>query len=141
MQDIAEEHLQLPEGASSKPSELKLGGSIVDHADAGCNAHRLQKSAANCRRRRRSPPRLSCTPFPRPRPRRAGEKVALDHLGPLIVNPDGSLRRIANWQSLSEGERTVALRRVAKRNAERLAKLEEQQQQQQQQGQGRNQEL
>ncbi|EFN59439.1 hypothetical protein CHLNCDRAFT_15581, partial [Chlorella variabilis] len=58
----------------------------------------------------------------------AGEKLALEDLGPLIVAADGSLRRIANWQALSEGERQVALRRLAKRNKERLAGLQGQQQ-------------
>ena len=111
----------------------------------GAAPHGLQQGAMNCRRRRRRrrrrrPHRRCCTPSLRPRPRCAGEKVALDHLGPLIVNSDGSLRRIANWQSLSEGEREVALRRVAKRNRERLAKLEEEEQQQQQ-PQGQRQEL
>ena len=69
---------------------------------------------------------------PAPHCRRAGEKAALDHLGPLIVNADGSLRRIANWAALSEGERVVALRRVSQRNRERLAALEQQQEEQQQ---------
>jgi hypothetical protein len=35
LQDIAQEHLQLPETASSKPSELRLGGLIADHSYAG----------------------------------------------------------------------------------------------------------
>lgn len=61
-----------------------------------------------------------------------GEKLALEDLGPLIVAADGSLRRIANWQALSEGERQVALRRLAKRNKERLAGLQGQQQEQEQ---------
>ena len=57
----------------------------------------------------------------------AGEKLALDELGPLIVTSSGSLRRIANWADLSEAEREVALRRLSGRNRERLATLEEQQ--------------
>ena len=47
----------------------------------------------------------------------------MDHLGPIVVNVDGSLARITNWEALSEHERDVARRRVAKRNAERLAVL------------------
>lgn len=57
----------------------------------------------------------------------AGEKLALDELGPLIVTADGSLRRISNWAQLSEAERRVALKRLASRNRARLATLEEQQ--------------
>ncbi|KAL4431006.1 hypothetical protein ABPG75_006262 [Micractinium tetrahymenae] len=56
-----------------------------------------------------------------------GKKLALDELGPLIVTSEGTLRRIANWAHLSEPERKVALRRLASRNRERLATLEEQQ--------------
>lgn len=68
---------------------------------------------------------------PRPAACPAGEAaVPLDELGPLIVNPDGSLRRIANWQELSEGERAAALRRLSRRNAQRLATLQQQEQQQ-----------
>ncbi|KAI7836715.1 hypothetical protein COHA_009491 [Chlorella ohadii] len=62
-----------------------------------------------------------------------GEKLALDELGPLIVAADGSLRRIANWASLTEAERATALRRLGQRNRQRLATLEEQQQFEQQQ--------
>ncbi len=65
----------------------------------------------------------------------------MDELGPLIVAEDGSLRRIANWQSLTEGERRVALRRIAKRNNERLAKLKQEQQPQEQQPEKQEQEL
>lgn len=46
---------------------------------------------------------------------------------------DGSLRRIANWATLSNAERATALRRLGKRNRQRLATLEEQQNFEQQQ--------
>lgn len=49
-----------------------------------------------------------------------GPSVQLDHLGPLIINLDGTVARIHNWDQLSEAERNVAKRRVAKRNKERL---------------------
>lgn len=45
-----------------------------------------------------------------------GAKVALDHLGPAIVTERGTLRRIANWEELSEAERAAAWRRVKARN-------------------------
>lgn len=73
----------------------------------------------------------------------SGEKLALDELGPLIVTADGSLRRIANWAALSEAERATALRRLGKRNRERVATLQEQQdllEQQQQHRQARERE-
>ena len=55
--------------------------------------------------------------------RLGGGGVALDHLGPVVVNGDGSLSRIANWAALSERERDVAKRRISQRNQERLAAL------------------
>lgn len=39
------------------------------------------------------------------------------------MSEDGTLSRIGNWESLSEREREVAKRRIAKRNNERLAVL------------------
>ena len=34
-----------------------------------------------------------------------GDKLKLDHLGPMIINEDGTIRRIANWESLTEADR------------------------------------
>ena len=39
------------------------------------------------------------------------------------VNENGTLSRITNWDALSEREREVAKRRIAKRNKERLDAL------------------
>jgi hypothetical protein len=52
-----------------------------------------------------------------------GGTVALDGMGPVVVNDDGSLSRITNWSKLTEREREVTQRRIAKRNAERLERL------------------
>lgn len=46
------------------------------------------------------------------------------HVAPACaVNEDGTLRRITNWAELSDGERAVALRRIADRNKARLELL------------------
>ncbi|KAH9828130.1 Protein vip1 [Teratosphaeria destructans] len=42
--------------------------------------------------------------------------ASLDHLGPLVVNRDGTLSRIANWEQMTEGERRNTLRVLGKRN-------------------------
>ena len=52
-----------------------------------------------------------------------GQPVTLDHLGPVVVNSDGTLSRITNWPELSEPEQQVTKRRIAKRNIERLKQL------------------
>ncbi|KAJ4384627.1 hypothetical protein N0V86_000227 [Didymella sp. IMI 355093] len=52
-----------------------------------------------------------------------GEGVTLDHLGPMVVNKDGSLSRIANWETMSDKEKKNTLRVLGKRNQLRLGEL------------------
>ncbi|KAI1388587.1 uncharacterized protein F4822DRAFT_403260 [Hypoxylon trugodes] len=72
------------------------------------------------------------TPLPLPEPSQAGgatqlpvggEGVRLDHLGPLVVNEDGTMSRISNWDKMAEIERQNALRILGKRNKLRLEAL------------------
>ena len=56
-----------------------------------------------------------------------GESLKLDNLGPIIINTDGTTRTIDNWDTLTESERKVSWRRIAKRNAERRIILEQKQ--------------
>lgn len=46
----------------------------------------------------------------------SGSSVKLDHLGPLVVNRDGTLSRIANWDKMTEIEKKNTLRILGKRN-------------------------
>ena len=62
-----------------------------------------------------------------------GETITFEEWGPIILNTDGSTRKIANWDNLSEKEKEVTWRRISKRNEERRQVLLQQQQQQQQQ--------
>lgn len=57
-----------------------------------------------------------------------GDGVALDHLGPLVVNENGTMSRIANWAEMTEIERNNTLRVLGARNMLRLKKLREGQQ-------------
>ena len=52
-----------------------------------------------------------------------GESVKFDHLGPIILNTDGTTRQIANWDKLSKREQEVTWRRIKKRNEERRKQL------------------
>jgi hypothetical protein len=52
-----------------------------------------------------------------------GQTVKLDALGPMVVNVDGTLSRISNWEKMTEMERKNTVRVIGKRNRERLAKL------------------
>ncbi|KAL2155561.1 hypothetical protein VTH82DRAFT_303 [Thermothelomyces myriococcoides] len=52
-----------------------------------------------------------------------GQPVALDALGPMVVNRDGTVSRIANWPEMTEIERENTLRILCKRNQLRLGNL------------------
>ena len=49
--------------------------------------------------------------------------VKLDHLGPMVVNADGTLSRISNWAEMADIERENTLRIIGKRNKDRLEVL------------------
>ena len=52
-----------------------------------------------------------------------GPSVAMSELGPIIVNTDGTLRRIENWAQLTKAEQASTFRMVARRNKKRLEAL------------------
>jgi hypothetical protein len=54
-----------------------------------------------------------------------GDAVKLDHLGPIIVNEDGTMRRIVNWDLLTEREKQATFKRIAARNKKRVDALKE----------------
>lgn len=51
--------------------------------------------------------------------------VALDHLGPIVINKDGTLSRITNWDQMTDQEKAGTVKMLAKRNAQRRKDLEE----------------
>ncbi|KAG9530511.1 hypothetical protein KCU93_g2566, partial [Aureobasidium melanogenum] len=55
----------------------------------------------------------------------SGEGVALDHLGPMVVNKDGTISRITNWDKMAEIEKKNTLRILQKRNKQRLDALKQ----------------
>jgi len=54
------------------------------------------------------------------------EGVQLDHLGPMVINSDGTISRISNWDKMTEPERSRTIRLVTQRNAMRVQKLKDQ---------------
>eukprot|EP00241_Pyramimonas_parkeae_P008841 CAMPEP_0114226328 /NCGR_PEP_ID=MMETSP0058-20121206/1178_1 /TAXON_ID=36894 /ORGANISM="Pyramimonas parkeae, CCMP726" /LENGTH=91 /DNA_ID=CAMNT_0001337055 /DNA_START=135 /DNA_END=406 /DNA_ORIENTATION=+ len=52
-----------------------------------------------------------------------GESVQMDHLGPIVLNTDGTLSRISNWGEMSTQEQQNTLRLVGKRNRQRREKI------------------
>jgi hypothetical protein len=55
-----------------------------------------------------------------------GTATKLDHLGPVVVNQDGTLARISNWDQMTEIEQKNTLRILSKRNMLRLQALKDQ---------------
>lgn len=47
----------------------------------------------------------------------------MDEWGPIVVNVDGTMSRISNWQEMSEIEKKNTLRILGKRNKSRLEAL------------------
>jgi hypothetical protein len=55
----------------------------------------------------------------------SGEAVRFDHLGPIVVNVDGTMSRISNWDKMTELEKRNTVRIISKRNKARMAALRE----------------
>jgi len=55
-----------------------------------------------------------------------GKSVQLDKLGPIIVNSDGTTRRIKNWVNMTKLEQAWALKRINERNKQRVENLNQQ---------------
>ena len=54
-----------------------------------------------------------------------GETISMDELGPIIINEDGTARRITNWNSLTKQEQSSTLRLIGLRNKKRIDNLKE----------------
>lgn len=62
-----------------------------------------------------------------------GDSIAMTELGPIIVNADGTLRRIENWSKLTKREQANTIRLVTRRNKKRLEALKELQKEEEEQ--------
>ena len=49
--------------------------------------------------------------------------VKLESLGPIIVNTDGSMQRIPNWNEMPQSEKDKTMRLVSARNKKRMMAL------------------
>jgi len=52
-------------------------------------------------------------------PLKFGETYKFDRIGPVILNDDCTMRRIDNWDEMTEREQEVTWKRIAARNAKR----------------------
>jgi hypothetical protein len=85
---------QQPEGTEKKPEQYLA----LPDADSADQTHKLDVSGD-------------------------GSTVKLDHMGPLVVNQDGTLSRISNWEQMTEIEKKNTLRVLGKRNKLRMEAL------------------
>jgi hypothetical protein len=59
-----------------------------------------------------------------PEQRGSGQRQRfLDELGPVVLNSDGTISRITNWQQMTPSEQAATQRIIAKRNQARKAQL------------------
>ncbi|WFD27617.1 hypothetical protein MNAN1_002618 [Malassezia nana] len=49
--------------------------------------------------------------------------IKFDKLGPIVVNSDGTLSRVPNWQDMTDLEKERTIRVLSKRNQQRMAQL------------------
>jgi hypothetical protein len=49
--------------------------------------------------------------------------LKLDELGPVVINEDGSISRILNWNKMNQAEKDSTMRIIGKRNQQRISKL------------------
>ncbi len=70
---------------------------------------------------------------------RLGETISFAELGPIILNTDGTIRRIDNWKTLTKQEQETTWRRIQKRNAQRREQLLLEQEQRKEAEQSNNQ--
>ena len=56
-------------------------------------------------------------------PLHVGRKMKLDHMGPLVIQKDGTHKRVTNWHKMTKGEQEAAYDRITRRNRERLDSL------------------
>ena len=87
--------------------------------------HSAKFGPVACREMLRAPLCVALALLVSAQPELEHPQLAADGLGPLLVQKDGSLRRIANWAELTERERQAAVRAASRRNAKRLADLRE----------------
>lgn len=52
-----------------------------------------------------------------------GSSVSLGHLGPLVVNRDGTTGRVTNWETMTAHEKGTTMALLKKRNKARLDAL------------------
>jgi len=81
------------------------------------------KDAVEARKRRTRTIERKPDPEPTRTVNVGGEPVSIDALGPLVINVDGTLSRITNWNEMTPDEQSRTIRIIGKRNRKRREKL------------------
>ncbi|KAH8906943.1 hypothetical protein BR93DRAFT_937869 [Coniochaeta sp. PMI_546] len=118
----------------SQPASAAPPSATVEaaaHEDPAASSHRVQPPATQQDQEagsRHAPP-----PLPAPESGEGGASTTIevngasvslaDKLGPVVVNEDGTMSRIANWAEMSDIEKRNTLRVLGARNKLRLGAL------------------
>lgn len=106
------------------------GGGLIQYCIAGDASQALNNESCGSNEIMKPSPEILMLPPSRDegfnRQINLGEKIALEELGPIIINADGTTRRITNWVTLTKTEQDSTWRLIAARNLKRLKKLQSQ---------------
>lgn len=67
----------------------------------------------------------SSSPIPHSTDLTEDNDASFDMLGPIVLNSDGTMSRISNWQEMTEKEKDSAKKLISKRNKSRKKALSE----------------
>ncbi|CAO1635444.1 unnamed protein product [Jaminaea pallidilutea] len=98
-------------------------GEQTDEQKQGASGADQSQEPADSNQRLALPAKPANEDHPRQLDVASGGRVALDELGPMVVNKDGTLSRIHNWSSMTEGEKARTLRVLGARNQLRMADI------------------
>jgi hypothetical protein len=107
------------------------GGGLIQYCIAGDTSQTLNNESCGSNEIVKPSPEILMLPPSRDegdegfsRQINLGEKIGLEELGPIIINADGTTRRITNWVTLTKSEQDSTWRLIAARNLKRLKKLQ-----------------
>jgi hypothetical protein len=114
-QEIADRPLSMHQAISFLIlTVIIMASSSSEHAEA------FATSSSNANDVPRLPPPDPNSNLPRIR---LGETISFEEMGPIILNTDGTTRRIENWDTLTKQEQEVTWRRISQRNEVRRQML------------------
>eukprot|EP01038_Epipyxis_sp_PR26KG_P005877 gene5877-8104_t len=127
--NVIADELQNTESVSSKECVHQIIEENIAEKTTYPNAHPNDSSSEAIAQVKEEvlylPPAPSDENEERVRQIKLGETISMDELGPIIVNSDGTIRRITNWNNLTKQEKESALRLISARNKKRIKAIQD----------------